>query len=100
MGWICVSMNDDCLFGNQQTQQTVAGKQSSLEASREALSTATARERELRASQSGAAQDVETYAQRASALQAELAVAKKRVDVAQVPTRSSISIDSRTHETR
>lgn len=70
----------------------MAGKQSSLEVSREALSTATAAERELRSSQSGAAQNVETFAQRASALQSELAEAKKRVDVAQVPTHSHISL--------
>jgi len=64
-------------------QQAVAGHEQAVGASREALTGAVAEQRELEQGQRGAAEAVESHAQRASRLQAELLAAKEKVDLAQ-----------------
>lgn len=67
-----------------QAMQGLSGQQQALDASRTALTGAVAEQRELEQGQRGAAQAVESYAQRASQLQAQLQAAKQKVDLAQV----------------
>lgn len=62
----------------------MAGHEQAVGASREALTGAVAEQRELEQGQRGAAEAVESHAQRASRLQAELLAAKEKVDLAQV----------------
>ena len=64
--------------------QGLSGQQQALDESRTALTGAVAEQQELEQGQQGAAQAVESYAQRASQLQAQLQAAKQKVDVAQV----------------
>ncbi len=70
-----------------QAMQGLSGQQQALDASRTALTGAVAEQRELEQGQRGAAQAVESYAQRASQLQAQLLAAKQKVDLAQVCRR-------------
>ncbi len=67
-----------------QVQQAIAGQEQALDASRSALSGAAAEQRELEHSGRGVAEAVESLAQRASRLQADLLAAKEKVDLAQV----------------
>jgi hypothetical protein len=67
----------------QRTKQQVAAVESDMGRQREALSAAVAEQRDLQGSARSTANNVETYAQQASALEAELRAAKERVDLAQ-----------------